>query len=412
MATQVELEPVGTAASVAHAQPASRRNSPWRTPPSESRRHNDRPPHIGLTEEPVSMSERELLRSVRQLGVHTQRRFPGARARISKYGRKLPARAWPAIFFGLQACMFACVVSLNTVVPPSVLLQSSIGRAAIGFTVVSMLLFGYLVWADPGYIRSKRQHARGDPGVDGVTVSDSLGESCAQKGVPFTYCATCCTQQPLRCRHCSICDRCIYTYDHHCWWLNKCIGGGNKRAFLGFLLSQCMLELLAVYCLMGSVRVPWLPSFGFFHQCGVCAVLFIASTVTLWNLGLLQFHLRLSARNETSFERLRPGRCHYLQAAVSADAGATDSPAMSQDESADERRQLRSGRSRREAVMRKWRERCSSVFMLGSGSAPPPRPFDQGTFWNLLLFCCTKRYHWEVPAGFAQELAERGGGDG
>ncbi len=31
----------------------------------------------------------------------------------------------------------------------------------------------------------------------------------------------------LSSRHCRVCDKCVDDYDHHCLWLNNCVGKKN-----------------------------------------------------------------------------------------------------------------------------------------------------------------------------------------
>ncbi|VDM54521.1 unnamed protein product [Angiostrongylus costaricensis] len=39
-----------------------------------------------------------------------------------------------------------------------------------------------------------------------------------------------------RTHHCSICKRCIMGMDHHCIWINQCVGSHNHRHFFLFIL--------------------------------------------------------------------------------------------------------------------------------------------------------------------------------
>ena len=47
-------------------------------------------------------------------------------------------------------------------------------------------------------------------------------------------CYKCKGVKPPRSHHCSTCGRCVLKMDHHCPWMNNCIGLKNQKAFLLF----------------------------------------------------------------------------------------------------------------------------------------------------------------------------------
>ena len=57
-------------------------------------------------------------------------------------------------------------------------------------------------------------------------------------------------------KHCKICDKCIYGFDHHCKWLNTCIGTRNYKYFsisctcinIGTLILVGYGEFSSNYC--------------------------------------------------------------------------------------------------------------------------------------------------------------------
>jgi len=63
---------------------------------------------------------------------------------------------------------------------------------------------------------------------------------------PSEMCPDCRVLRTPRSRHCAICNRCVERFDHHCPWLNNCVGYRNHSAFLTFLLSliTCLFAIL------------------------------------------------------------------------------------------------------------------------------------------------------------------------
>lgn len=50
------------------------------------------------------------------------------------------------------------------------------------------------------------------------------------------WCFRCRGTRPARAHHCSTCKCCIEQMDHHCPWIQRCVGKGNRAHFIQFLL--------------------------------------------------------------------------------------------------------------------------------------------------------------------------------
>ena len=66
-----------------------------------------------------------------------------------------------------------------------------------------------------------------------------------EKFDPTLLCPYCEVIRTSRSRHCSICNQCVERFDHHCPWVNNCVGSKNHFAFLSFLLL-CSISLIAI----------------------------------------------------------------------------------------------------------------------------------------------------------------------
>lgn len=68
------------------------------------------------------------------------------------------------------------------------------------------------------------------------------------------FSSRCETFRPPRAHHCRICKRCIRRMDHHCPWINNCVGERNQKYFLQFLVY---VGILAIYSII-LIVITWL----------------------------------------------------------------------------------------------------------------------------------------------------------
>ena len=63
---------------------------------------------------------------------------------------------------------------------------------------------------------------------------------------PDDICPRCQVLTTPRSQHCNICDKCVEGWDHHCPWLNNCVGTKNRNSFFVFLISLTLLTLFNI----------------------------------------------------------------------------------------------------------------------------------------------------------------------
>ena len=175
--------------------------------------------------------------------------------------------------------------------------------------------------------------AYSDPGV--VTPAN-VGHHLSQYPYDFTLfypgatCRTCQTLKPARSKHCPICKACIGRLDHHCIFINNCVGVGNQHWFILLLASTGLLTLyggsLGVGLVADHIRArnpawalfPWrteLPrhdwlvlwSYGLSTRVGIGSVSMLALLTSPLVWGLLGYNLWNVWSGVTTNESLKWG---------------------------------------------------------------------------------------------------------
>ncbi|XP_026944260.1 palmitoyltransferase ZDHHC8 isoform X1 [Sagmatias obliquidens] len=218
-------------------------------------------------------------------------RSPGTRLKPAKY---IPVATAAALLVGSSTLFFVFTCPwLTRAVSPAVPVYNGI------LFLFVLANFSMATFMDPGvFPRADEDEDKEDD------FRAPLYKNVDVRGIQvrMKWCATCHFYRPPRCSHCSVCDNCVEDFDHHCPWVNNCIGRRNYRYFFLFLLSLSahMVGVVAfglVYVLNHAEGL------GAAHTTITMAVMCVAGLFFIPVIGLTGFHVVLVTRGRTTNEQ-------------------------------------------------------------------------------------------------------------
>ncbi|KEG08825.1 zinc finger protein [Trypanosoma grayi] len=181
-------------------------------------------------------------------------------------------------------------------------------HAVMAVAVVLVYLNFFLcICTPPGYV--EREPWSRVPVYKGRAHSDNMYEvRLLGYDGKLRFCTRCEIYKPDNAHHCRQCRRCIYHMDHHCPWINNCVGRDNARFFLLFL----------AYIPLGAFHIAFTTAYSCYYQFSmhsgsemVASTFHIVSLVTSLTFGITfsvfaGHFLWMAFRGETTVANMAP----------------------------------------------------------------------------------------------------------
>ncbi|CAI5440296.1 unnamed protein product [Caenorhabditis angaria] len=139
---------------------------------------------------------------------------------------------WLLIFYG-QVCIALVMLQSFQDYPIHTTINLLIFET---FTILAVISHLKTMLTDPGAV------PKGDATEEMIERLQAISDNSV-----IYKCQKCCSIKPDRAHHCSVCERCIRRMDHHCPWVNNCVGESNQKFFVLFTMYIALLSCHALY---------------------------------------------------------------------------------------------------------------------------------------------------------------------
>lgn len=153
-------------------------------------------------------------------------------------------------------------------------------------TVFMWFCFYSVHLTEPGYIRQNT--AEYQSYLKKITFrSESFAADDWTKSLA-RLCHTCKAIKPYRVSHCKACNRCVLAYDHHCPYVQTCIGYKNRPQFFFFVLSTSILQIISMRLIYICLSKDW---YQYIFYPAVFIVVVFGSMVSILTFGSVRVYI-------------------------------------------------------------------------------------------------------------------------
>jgi len=122
----------------------------------------------------------------------------------------------------------------------------------------------------------------------------------------YKLCSTCQTFKPPRAAHCPECNLCVLKMDHHCEWLQTCIGLHNYKYFVIMIFyGSCFFLLMTITYAKFAWETAFNSHMSLLSSYFIILVFLIMIVVVLRFFGLIILHTILMLTGRTSREFMK-----------------------------------------------------------------------------------------------------------
>ncbi|XP_061607637.1 palmitoyltransferase ZDHHC23-A-like [Phyllopteryx taeniolatus] len=178
------------------------------------------------------------------LGIMILTALPGLVLRLYYATHKRKRRSLFFLTLALDSLAYMYYLFITEIVPRGDVSRTQLCTVTAGmiFTIVSLVR----TKSGPGFVSTTREEdIKGSPHLTGSVQSEATSNfSVSRPSGKWSRCPVCKIARPPRAGHCRTCGACVQRLDHHCVWINSCVGQGNHRSFL---LTLCVFLLTSLY---------------------------------------------------------------------------------------------------------------------------------------------------------------------